>query len=84
MDNKTNLMEQKMLIESTKNGAGQYAFVLTVTDSPNADKYRIKIWNKDSKNVIYDNMPGVEEPSDATSLLCGSIVINDNKLKLSR
>ena len=69
----------------TVNGAGNYGFLLSAVDAqlsstPGADKFRIKIWNKDilgDENVVYDNQPGAEETAEATTdLSSGSIVIH--------
>ena len=39
------------------------------------DKFRIKIWDKATGNVIYDNQMGAPDDADATQSLVGSIVI---------
>jgi hypothetical protein len=42
-----------------------------------ADRFRIKIWNKATGTVVYDNKLGsLEDSSDATSLSGGAIVIH--------
>ena len=43
------------------NGAGDYGFILTATDGQvsgggGVDKFRIKIWNKASGAIVYDNV----------------------------
>ncbi len=66
----------------TINGTGDYAFLLTAIDSQingggNADRFRIKIWDRQSGIVIYDNQIGKDEyGSDATELGGGSIIIH--------
>jgi len=39
------------------------------------DKFRIKIWDKSTGIVIYDNQIGAPDDADATQRLIGSIVI---------
>lgn len=68
--------------EGTINGAGSYGFLLTATDGQitgggGVDKFRIKIWDKVTGAVVYDNMMGATETDDpATVLGAGSIVIH--------
>lgn len=68
--------------EGTINGAGAYSFLLTAIDGAlpgggGADRFRIKIWDVSSGNVVYDNKRGDAEDSDvATTLGGGSIVIH--------
>jgi hypothetical protein len=69
-----------------ENLSGVYGFLLTATDGGNTsdgvnpDKFRIKIWNKATNAVIYDNQMGQLEDSDAaTDLSGGSIVIHTKK-----
>jgi len=60
-------------------------FMLTAIDgdllsNPGPDKFRIKIWNKATDTIIYDNKMGASDTgSDATELGGGSIVIHTNK-----
>lgn len=68
----------------TLNGGGDYGFLLTAIDgtiSGNADKLRIKIWDKnDGEQVLYDNKIGSSDgSSDASELGGGSIVIHTGK-----
>lgn len=70
----------------TVNGSGSYGFMVSAIDGQvngggNADKFRIKIWDKNNGNgVIYDNQLGADENADATTLLGGgSIVIHKPK-----
>ncbi len=64
------------------NGMGDYGFILTavdgqITGSVGVDKFRMKIWNKQSGEIVYDNQPGETDSSDATTALGGgSIVIH--------
>ena len=42
-------------------------YLLWVVDSTSvADKVRVKIWNKATGIVIYDNQPGAPDNADAT------------------
>ena len=66
----------------TINGAGDYGFMLTATDSNvsgggSVDTFRIKIWDKMTDEVVYDNQMGAPEDSDAgTALGGGNIAIH--------
>jgi len=66
----------------TINGEGEYGFMLTAIDakltpSTEVDKFRIKIWDKDTGDTIYDNQMGDADDADATTELGGgSIVIH--------
>jgi hypothetical protein len=68
--------------QGTINGAGSYGFLLTAIDgaiagSVGADKFRIKLWEKTSGIVVYDNQIGQSDDSPAaTALAGGSIVIH--------
>lgn len=61
----------------TINGTGNYGFLLTATDGT-PDKFRIKIVNKTTSLVVYDNAPGSDDidTSVQTALGGGSIVIH--------
>jgi HYR domain/Right handed beta helix region/PKD domain len=66
----------------TINGAGNYAFMLTAIDGQingggGVDKFRIKIWDKNSGGLIYDNQLNAPDSADpSTALGGGSIVIH--------
>ena len=63
----------------TINGQGEYKFILTAIDGGknSADGFRIKIWDADTGEVIYDNQMGAnDDVYDATDLAGGSIVIH--------
>jgi hypothetical protein len=68
----------------TINGSGDYFFMLTAIDGSakgggGVDKFRIKIWNKQTGNTIYDNQLDAPDSSDpSTALGGGSIQIHDN------
>ena len=60
----------------TINGAGDYAFLLTAIDGDvqggnGQDRFRIKIWNKQTGGVLYDNQPGQSDAGDASTELGG-------------
>jgi len=64
----------------TVNGSGQYGFILTVTDNQidgggNLDKFRIKIWDRETGTVIYDNQLGADEPVDPSTVLGGGAIV---------
>jgi hypothetical protein len=62
----------------TVNGVSGYGFLLTATDG-NPDKFRIKIVNKATGAVVYDNVLGAPDDIDTASpqaLGGGSIVIH--------
>jgi hypothetical protein len=64
------------------NGSGNYGFILTAIDGQisgggGTDKFRIKIWDRASGAVIYDNQAGAADDANATMALGGgSIVIH--------
>ena len=71
--------------EGTINGADGYGFMLTATDGQingggQVDKFRIKIREKDTDQIIYDNKMGEADDSTAgTAIGGGSIVIHTGK-----
>jgi len=66
------------------NGSGDYGFLLTATDGQvngggNVDKFRIKIWDKATSAVIYDNVPTAGDDIDVANpqiIGGGSIVVH--------
>lgn len=66
----------------TINGSGNYGFMLTAVDekftpSTDVDLFRIKIWDKDTDTVIYDNQMGADDNADpTTTITSGKIVIH--------
>ena len=66
----------------TINGSGDYGFLLTATDGQvnsggGVDKFRIKIWDKATEEVVYDNQLTDLDDADATDAIeGGSIVIH--------
>ena len=66
----------------TINGNGDYGFMLSAIDekltpSTDVDLFRIKIWNKSTSTIIYDNQVGDEDDAEpATAISGGQIVIH--------
>ena len=68
----------------TINGSGDYGFMLTAIDedkrSPGEpDRFRIRIWDKTTGAVVYDNQIGASDGADLTdpgTQVQGSIVIH--------
>jgi PKD repeat protein len=69
----------------TINGTGAYGFLLTAVDGQingggGTDKFRIKIWDKATETVVYDNQPGATDDAAVTTVIKGgSIVIHTSK-----
>ena len=65
----------------TINARGDFGFVLTAIDGrqpggAGVDKFRIKIWDKATGDIVYDNQMGASNTADPTSdVVGGSIVI---------
>ncbi len=68
--------------EGVINGGGSYGFMLTAIDGQlngggGVDKFRIKIWDKATGNIVYDNQIGGADDADPSQALGGgSIVIH--------
>lgn len=68
----------------TINDAGDYAFLLTANDGQQnggggVDRLRLKIWDKASGDVVYDNQSGADDDAAASDAIeGGSIVIHKN------
>jgi hypothetical protein len=66
----------------TINGAGDYGFMLTAIDGQingggGADKFRIKIWEVATGDIVYDNLMDAADTADPTTVIGGgSIVIH--------
>ena len=59
----------------TVNGQDGYDFLVSVTDGP--DRLRVKIWNRETGDVVFDNQPG--DPDDAsasTRIRSGQITVH--------
>jgi hypothetical protein len=64
--------------EGEINGQGGYGFMISAEDG-DPDKFRIKIWERASEVVVYDNQLGAAEDADPTTILGGgSIVVHKN------
>lgn len=67
--------------DGTINGGGSYGFLLTAVDGDlpggtGTDKFRIKIWDKASGLVVYDNQMGTADSTEPTSAIAsGAITI---------
>ncbi|PYI83202.1 MAG: hypothetical protein DME26_15485, partial [Verrucomicrobia bacterium] len=63
------------------NGASGYNFILTVIDGAlagdGASKFRIKIWEKTTGAIIYDNEPGRSDADNPITPVgeAGSVII---------
>lgn len=65
--------------DGTINGSGSYGLLVTAIDGKRpggggVDRFRIKIWNRTTHVVIYDNQPGADEDSSAATALGGGSV----------
>ncbi len=65
--------------EGTINGTGAYGFMLTAIDGSingggGTDKFRIKIWNKASGAVVYDNQVNADDAADPTTVIGGGSI----------
>jgi hypothetical protein len=71
--------------EGSINGTSGYGFMLTAVDGEvsgggGTDKFRIKIWEKASGTVVYDNQPGAEDDATPSTVIGGgSIIIHSQK-----
>lgn len=71
----------------TINGAGNYGFMLTVNDGQqtgggDVDRFRIKIWDNQTGNVVYDNQIGdADDDAASDAIEGGSIVIHSKNSK---
>jgi PKD repeat protein len=61
----------------TLNGSGDYSFAVVAVDGEIADAIRIRIWNRATGALVYDNRVG--DPLDATTPLSGgSVQLHDH------
>jgi len=63
----------------TINGAGDFGFILTATDGQmnggeGVDKFRIKIWEKATNVIIYDNQLGYTDDAGASDAIEGGSI----------
>ena len=67
----------------TINGSGDYGFLLSAVDGSvsgggGIDKFRIKIWDKSTGAVVYDNQTGAaDDATPVTSIQGGDIMIHN-------
>lgn len=70
---KTSILEGS----GTLNGEGNFGLLISVQDGawfkPNSDKLRIKIWNKENGELIYDTQPGAANDALPTTTVKGFI-----------
>ncbi len=64
----------------TINGAGDYGFRVSAIDGDvngggGVDKFRIKIWNKATSAVVYDNQLGGGDFADPTTAIAGGNIV---------
>jgi hypothetical protein len=64
----------------TVNGAGTYGLLLTAIDGAlpgggGQDKFRLKVWDKTTGAVIYDNQMGGADTADPTTVLGGGSIL---------
>jgi hypothetical protein len=58
-------------------GRGEYAFLAVVRDA-DRDGFRLKVWDADSGDVLFDTSPGEPDSSDeVTDLDGGQVVIHE-------
>ena len=62
------------------NGSGDYGFLLTVTDGQisgggGVDRFRIKVWDKATSGVVYDNQIGDADDEGAKQGIAGGSII---------
>jgi len=67
----------------TVNGSGNYAFMLTAIDGQingggGVDKFRIKIWDKVTGAITYDNQLGAADGADPSTVLGGGSIVIHN------
>jgi hypothetical protein len=69
----------------TINGAGTYGFMLSAIDGDaqgggGTDRFRIKIWDKETEQLVYDSQLGADDDAEPiTTIGGGSIVIHQAK-----
>jgi hypothetical protein len=64
----------------TINGTGDYGFMLTAIDGAlngggGVDRFRIKIWDKATGAVVYDNQVGDSDTADPTTVIGGGNIV---------
>jgi len=66
--------------EGTINGSGSYRFFLTVIDgqyngAKDPDKFRIKIWDRNTNTLVYDNLLNAPDDADPTTVIGGGNIV---------
>lgn len=67
----------------TVNGVGSYGFMLTAVDGAisgggGVDTFRIKVWDSQTGNIVYDNQMGsADNTTPSTTIENGSIIIHN-------
>lgn len=63
----------------TINGEGEYGFMLTAVDGEikgdGIDTFRVKIWDKTTDTLVYDNQIGFSDGADPTTAIGGGSII---------
>ncbi|MBA7593746.1 hypothetical protein ES703_00678 [subsurface metagenome] len=64
----------------TINGEGNYGFMLTAIDakltpSTDVDMFRIKIWDKDTDAIVYDNQMGDADSAEPATIISGGNIV---------
>lgn len=62
----------------TVNSQGDYGFMLTAVDST-PDLFRLKVWDKGTDAIIYDNKMGAEDNADPTTAISGGSIVVHKK-----
>jgi hypothetical protein len=65
--------------EGTINGAGSYGFLITAIDGQQiggggTDRLRVKIWDKATGMIVYDNQMWADDASDASAVIGGGSI----------
>jgi hypothetical protein len=61
----------------TLNGSGDYAFAVIVIGAQSTDAARVRIWNRASGTIVYDNRPGAPfDENGVTPLGGGSLQLH--------
>ncbi len=68
----------------TINGAGDYGFMLTAVDGDakakgNPDLFRLKIWDKTTGAIVFDNKMNAPDTDDPTTVLGGGSIVVHKK-----
>jgi hypothetical protein len=62
----------------TINGAGDYGFMLIASDGQingSADKFRIRVVDRATGNIVYDNQMGADDTADPTTIIGGGNLV---------